>query len=109
MSTNAAWILLIIAGFLETVWAIALKYSDGFSKLVPSVITIIFAGISFFMLSKAMSSTISASVAYGVWVAIGTVGMAIYGVMYMGETMNVYKTISFVLLLAGVIGLKLTS
>ncbi|NMH60337.1 DMT family transporter [Alteromonas ponticola] len=102
------WLLLVFAGLLEVVWAIGLKYTDGFSKPVPSVITVAAMVASFYFLSIAMR-TIPLSIAYTVWVGIGMVGAVIVGVFVFKETLSMVKAISLLLIIAGIVGLKLSS
>ncbi len=103
-----AWVFLIIAALFEIVWAIGLKYSDGFTKLWPSVLTIAAMVVSFQFLSMAMK-TIPVGTAYAVWTGSGAVGVAILGMILFGESREVARVLSIVLIIAGVIGLKLFS
>ncbi|QHJ11062.1 Quaternary ammonium compound-resistance protein SugE [Paraglaciecola mesophila] len=102
------WIILVIAGLFEVVWAIGLKYSDGFSKLWPSLLTLVAMAISFSLLSIAMK-TLPAGTAYAVWVVIGLVGTAIVGIVMLNEPVNLWRVMSLLTITAGVIGLKLSS
>lgn len=102
------WIILVIAGLFEVVWAIGLKYSDGFSKLWPSIMTLVAMGISFGLLSIAMK-TLPAGTAYAVWVVIGLVGTAIVGIVMLNEPVNLWRVMSLLTITVGVIGLKLSS
>lgn len=102
------WIILVIAGLFEVVWAIGLKYSDGFSKLWPSLLTLVAMAISFGLLSIAMK-TLPAGTAYAVWVVIGLVGTAIVGIVMLNEPVNLWRVMSLLTITAGVIGLKLSS
>ena len=104
----SSWTILIIAGFLEVVWAIGLKYTEGFSKPIPSALTISAIIGSMYLLAKATQS-IPLGTAYGIWVGIGAIGSAVAGVVLFGEAVSVSRILCFVLLLAGVIGLKLTN
>lgn len=101
-----AWVLIVIAGVLETVWALGLKYSDGFTKLWPSVFTIVIAWASFWLLSAAMK-TLPVGTAYAVWVGIGVLGTVIFGVILLGEPINPLRILGIALLLAGIVALKL--
>lgn len=103
-----AWVLIVVAGLLEVVWSVGMKYTDGFTRLWPSVLT--GAGIvaSMFLLSRA-ARTLPIGTAYGVWVGIGAAGAAIVGMLLLGEPATAAR-ISFVaLLLVSVVGLKITS
>ena len=101
-----AWPLLFLAGLFEIGWALGLKYSDGFTKLVPSVLTIVGSLISFWLLSIAMKS-LPVGTAYAVWVGIGTVGTATLAVVLFGEPINVMRVAGIGLIVAGIIALKL--
>lgn len=99
------WIYLIIAGLLEVVWATAMKKSDGFTKLGPSVVTIVAMIVSFGLLALAMKQ-LPLSVSYTVWVGIGAVGSAIMGVVWYGERLNAAQWVCMALIAAGIVGLK---
>ncbi|WP_418186487.1 quaternary ammonium compound efflux SMR transporter SugE [Aliarcobacter lanthieri] len=103
-----SWIILFLAGIFEVVWAIGLKYSEGFTKLTPSIITIVTMIISFYLLSLALKS-LPLGTAYAVWVGIGTIGTVIAGILLFGESMNIIRVISILFILLGIIGLKLTT
>ncbi len=103
-----AWIYLIIAGLFECGWAIGLKYTEGFSRLTPSILTVAAMAISFWLLSIAMK-TIPVGTAYAVWTGIGAVGVAIIGMFLFGESRDVLRIISLVLIVCGIIGLKLVA
>jgi quaternary ammonium compound-resistance protein SugE len=102
------WFILVIAGLLEVGWAIGLKYTDGFSRPWPSVATIAAMLVSIVLLSLAMK-TLPVGTAYVVWVGIGAVGTAILGIFLFGESAGVTRLASLGLIVAGVIGLKLSS
>ncbi|HEY3984091.1 quaternary ammonium compound efflux SMR transporter SugE [Cedecea sp.] len=103
-----AWIVLFIAGLLEVVWAVGLKYTHGFSRLWPSVITIIAMVVSMALLSWAMK-TLPTGTAYAVWTGIGAVGAAIIGILLLGESANPMRLASLALIVVGIIGLKLST
>ncbi|AUU88994.1 quaternary ammonium compound efflux SMR transporter SugE [Phytobacter diazotrophicus] len=103
-----SWIILFIAGLLEVVWAIGLKYTHGFTRLVPSVITVTAMIVSIVMLSWAMKS-LPTGTAYAVWTGIGAVGAAITGIVLFGESANPARLLSLALIVAGIIGLKLST
>ncbi|MDX7985828.1 quaternary ammonium compound efflux SMR transporter SugE [Xenorhabdus sp. 12] len=103
-----SWFILLIAGLLEVVWAVGLKYSQGFSRLIPSVITLSAMIVSVGLLAYAMKN-LPAGTAYAVWTGIGAVGTAIFGIMFLGESANIARVFSLVLIVAGIIGLKLAS
>ena len=103
-----AWIILIIAGLLEVVWAIGLKYTHGFTRLTPSIITIAAMVVSMLLLANAMK-TLPAGTAYAVWTGIGAVGAAIMGMVLLGESTNIARIISLCLIVVGILGLKFSS
>jgi quaternary ammonium compound-resistance protein SugE len=103
-----AWILLIIAGILEAGWAIGLKYTDGFTKLVPSVLTIIGIVVSLVLLSIA-ARTLPIGTAYAVWVGIGAAGAVILGIVLLGEPLTAARLAFLALLLVAIVGLKTTA
>ena len=103
-----AWIVLILSGMLEAGWALSLKASDGFSKLGPSIAFVVFAVASLGGLSWALKS-LPVGVAYGVWVGIGAALTAVLAVVLFHETVSVLKIVSLVLIVAGVVGLNLSS
>lgn len=100
------WIILFVAGLLEIGWAIGLKYTDGFTKLWPTVGTVISLVASFLMLGLALK-TLPVGTAYAVWVGIGAVGTAFLGILLFGESTGVLKLVSLGLICAGIVGLKL--
>jgi quaternary ammonium compound-resistance protein SugE len=102
------WFILIIAGLFEMAWAIGLKYSDGFSKLWPSVFTVVAMIVSVFLLGYAMKS-LPVGTAYAVWVGVGAVGTVILGIVLMDDPVSAWCLLSISLIIAGIIGLKLTS
>jgi quaternary ammonium compound-resistance protein SugE len=100
-----AWILLIVAGLLETGWAIGLKYTDGFTRLWPSVLTIVLIAASMFLLAVAARS-LPIGTAYAVWVGIGAAGAVILGIAILGEPANFARLFFLALLLVAILGLK---
>jgi quaternary ammonium compound-resistance protein SugE len=102
------WVILVIAGLFEVGWAIGLKYTEGFTKLWPSLGTIASMIVSLWLLGIAMKS-LPVGTAYGVWVGIGTIGTVILGIVLLGESASTPRLISVALLIAGIVGLKLTS
>lgn len=103
-----AWLLVVVAGFLETGFALSLKASEGFAKVVPTVLFIVFAIGSFTLLSLALRS-LPVGPAYAVWTGIGAAGTATAGMLFLGEPVQVLKLVSIVLVIAGVVGLQLSS
>jgi quaternary ammonium compound-resistance protein SugE len=102
------WLILISAGLLEVVWAITLKQTVGFTRLVPSLVTLGTMAASFYLLSIAMR-TLPLGTAYAVWVGIGAIGTAIAGIVLFEEAVTPLKLVSLVLVVAGIVGLRLTS
>lgn len=103
-----SWVILLIAGLLEVVWAVGLKYTHGFSRLTPSIITITAMIVSIVLLSWAMK-TLPTGTAYAVWTGIGAVGAAITGMVLLGESTSLARIVSLGLIVAGIIGLKLST
>ncbi|MFO1039052.1 MAG: quaternary ammonium compound efflux SMR transporter SugE [Geminicoccaceae bacterium] len=101
-----AWTILFLAGLLEVGWAIGLKYTDGFTKLVPSVLTATSMIASIWLLALALK-TLPIGTAYAVWTGIGTIGTAILGIFLFGEAATVARLVSIGLILAGIAGLKI--
>ena len=99
------WVIVVIAGLMETGWALGLKYSEGFTRLVPSVVTIVLALGSFYLLSVAMKS-LPVGTAYAVWVGIGAVGTAIAAVFLFQEPVNLMRVMGVLLIVAGIAALK---
>lgn len=102
------WLILIFAGLLEVVWAVGLKYTHGFTKPLPSLVTIVAMAASFYCLSIAMRS-LPLSIAYTVWVGIGIIGTVVFGVIFLKEPINAFRVFSLLLIITGILGLKLSS
>ena len=102
------WLILIFAGLLEVVWAVGLKYTHGFTKPLPSVVTVVAMAASFYCLSLAMRA-LPLSIAYTVWVGIGMVGAVLFGIIFLKEPVNLFKVVSLLLIISGIPGLKLSS
>ena len=103
-----AWILLLVAGLLEVGWAIGLKYTEGFTRLWPSVFTLAAMTGSVVLLGIAMKS-LPIGTSYAVWVGIGAVGTAILGIVLFGEPASTGRLLSLGLIVAGIVGLKLAT
>ena len=99
------WLIVLIAGLMETGWALGLKYSDGFTKPVPSILTVLGAVASFWLLSIAMKD-LPVGTAYAVWVGIGAVGTAVMAVFLFGDPVNLMRVVGVGLILAGIVALK---
>ena len=106
MSGVSPWVRVWVAGLLEVAWAIGLSYSQGFTRLVPSVVTVVCAGASFWLLSRAMVD-LPVGTAYAVWVGIGAVGAALLGIVLFGEPANAGRILGILLIVAGIAALKL--
>lgn len=102
-----AWFLLFSAGFAEIIFALSLKYNQGFTKLWPSIITMVSGGCSFYLLIIAIR-TLPLGTAYAVWTGMGAVGVAVLGIFLFKESSDWYRLLSITLVVAGIIGLKLT-
>ncbi|MFI5507363.1 DMT family transporter [Mycobacterium sp. NPDC051804] len=101
-----AWMLLVFAGLLEIVWAIALKQSDGFTRLWPSVIGIGGAVLSFVLLAVALRQ-LPAGTGYAVWVGIGAVGVAVAGMVLFSEAVSIARLLFLSIIVVGIVGLRL--
>ena len=102
------WLILFSAGLLETVWAVSLKYTEGFSRFWPSAATLVAMAGSFWLLSLAMK-TLPLGTAYAIWTGIGAVGAFIVGILVLGEPATLPRLFSVGLIVAGMTGLKLFS
>jgi quaternary ammonium compound-resistance protein SugE len=100
-----AWVVLVAAGLLEIVWAIALKHTDGFTRLWPTLLALAAAVVSFVMLSSSLKS-LPVGTAYAVWVGIGALGVAVAGILALGESASPARLAFLALILGGVVGLK---
>ena len=103
-----SWFILIVAGLFEVGWAVGLKYTDGFSRLWPSIWTVAAMVVSLGLLGIALKA-LPVGTAYAIWVGVGAVGTAIAGILLFGEALTVARIASLLLILAGIIGLKLSS
>jgi len=102
-----SWLILLIAGLLEIGWAVGLKYTDGFSRPLPTVLTVCAMVLSMGLLGVAMRD-LPAGTAYAIWTGIGAVGTVIAGIILFNESMAALRLISVALIVAGIIGLKLS-
>ena len=107
MNTGIAWLLLICAGLLEVSWLVAMKYAEGFTKLWPTVLVFVLGTLSFYLISLCLK-VIPVGTAYVVWTGIGAVGGAIVGMVLFNEPRDAWRLASIALVLAGIVGLKLT-
>ena len=103
-----AWLLLVLAGLFEVGWAIGLKYTDGFTRLWPTIGTVLAMGVSLGLLGIAMKS-LPVGTSYAVWVGVGAVGTAVLGIVLLGEVVNAGRLVSLGLIIAGIVGLKIAT
>lgn len=102
------WIYLLIAGFFEIIWAYAMKQSHGFTRLTPSIITVVTMIASFWLLSLSMR-TIPLGTAYVIWTGIGAVGAFLVGIFFLAEPVNILRMLAAVLIVSGLVLMKLSS
>lgn len=108
MSASLSWIVLVVAGLFEVGWAIGLKYTEGFTRLWPSIGTGAAMIVSIGLLGFAMKA-LPVGTAYAVWVGVGAVGTVILGIVLLGEPANAARLVSVGFIIAGIVGLKLAS
>ena len=108
LTPAAAWLVLLVAGLCEVGWAIGLKYTEGFTRPLPTVLTVAAMVASLWLLGLAVR-TLPVGTAYAVWVGVGAVGTAILGIVLLGESANLWRVLSLVLIVVGIIGLKLAT
>jgi quaternary ammonium compound-resistance protein SugE len=106
MTTSVAWVLLLIAGLFEVAWAVGLKYTQGFTRLWPTLATLAALALSMGLLGLA-ARQLPIGTAYAVWTGIGVIGTALLGMWLLGESTAALRLISLVLIIAGIVGLKL--
>ncbi len=103
-----AWVILVVAGLFEIGWAIGLKYTEGFTRLWPTVGTVLAMIVSLGMLGVAMKS-LPVGTSYAVWVGVGAVGTAILGMVLLGESANIGRLVSLGFIIVGIVGLKIAT
>lgn len=103
-----AWFILFIAGLFEIGWAVGLKYTEGFTRLVPTGLTVAAMAISVALLGLALR-TLPLGTGYAVWTGIGTVGTAIAGIILFKESAEIFRLLSIALIVCGIVGLKLVT
>ena len=103
-----AWIALLFAGLLEIVWATGMKLSDGFTRLIPSLVTLVTMALSFWLLSVAMR-TLPLGTAYTIWTGIGAVGAFVTGILFLGEIASPMRILAAVLIVSGLVLMKLST
>ena len=106
MNSGTAWVVLLVAGLCEIGWAVGLKYTEGFSRLAPSLATVAAMIVSVVLLGWSLK-TLPLGTAYAVWTGIGAVGTAILGMILFGESREAARLLCIVLIVAGIVGLKL--
>lgn len=105
---SASWVMLIFAGLLEICWAVGLKYTEGFTRLVPSIFTLVTLAGSMYLLARA-AQTLPIGTAYAVWVGIGAVGAGILGIFLFKEPITLLRVTFMILLIVSILGLKFTA
>ncbi|MDF2958433.1 MAG: small multidrug resistance protein [Paenibacillus sp.] len=103
-----AWVYLFLAGLFEVVWAIGIKYTQGFTKLVPTIVTVAGMAVSFFFLSQALKS-LPMGTAYAIWTGIGALGTVIIGMIFLGEPREAVRVLFLLCIVGGIVGLKATA
>ncbi len=103
-----AWVILVVAGLFEVGWAIGLKYTEGFTRVWPTIWTVLSMAVGLWLLGIAMKS-LPVGTAYSVWVGVGAVGTVILGIVLFDDPVNVARLISVALIIAGIVGLKLAT
>ena len=103
-----AWVVLLVAGLFEVGWAVGLKYTDGFTRLVPSLWTVASMVVSLWLLGLALKS-LPLGTAYAIWTGVGTVGTAVLGILLFHESADALRLACIALILAGILGLKLVT
>jgi quaternary ammonium compound-resistance protein SugE len=106
--TTTAWVTLLVAGIMETGWAVGLKYSAGFSRLLPSAVTIGLMAGSFYFLSRSLQD-LPLGTAYAVWTGIGAIGTVLVGIALFGESRDAARMVCLFLIIAGILGLRLVT
>ena len=106
---NRGWTYILIGGLLEIVWAVSMKYSNGFEDLAWSAVALVFIVLSMVMLSRAIGSGMPLGTAYAVWVGIGAAGTFVYGIMFMDDPAGILRIMFMILIVAGIVGLQKTS
>ena len=103
-----AWLYLCIAGVMEVFWSTCMKFSHGFTKITPSVITVICMVLSFYFLALALKN-LPLGTAYAIWTGIGTIGTVIFGILFFKEPVSAVRLVCIMLIISGITGLKLIS
>jgi quaternary ammonium compound-resistance protein SugE len=101
-----SWFILFIAGLFEVIWAVGIKYTDGWTRLWPAVFTVSAMIASFYLLSVALKN-IPMGTAYAAWTGIGIIGTVIYGIIFLKEPTDIYRIICMLLIICGIVGLRI--
>ncbi len=101
-----AWFFLFLAGLCETAWVVSIRYSEGFTKIIPGVTGLLFMLVSVYLLSLSLKS-VPIGIAYGVWTGTGIIGTAVFGMIFLNETHDVLKLLCLFLIIAGIVGLRI--
>jgi len=101
-----SWFILFIAGLFEVIWAIGIKYTEGWTKLWPSVFTVLAMIASFYLLSMALKA-IPMGTAYAIWTGVGIIGTAIFGIIYFKEPTDILRMVCILLIIIGIVGLRI--
>lgn len=101
-----SWFILFIAGLFEVVWAVGIKYTEGWTRMWPAVITVLAMAVSFYLLSLALKN-IPMGTAYAVWTGIGTIGTVLYGIIFFKEPADLIRIVCILLIISGIAGLKI--
>jgi len=105
LTPNLAWMLLLLAGLLEIVWSVSMKASNGFTKHHFTALTLVAAGLSFWLLGLALRQ-LPVGTAYAVWTGVGAVGAAVLGIVFFGESLSIARILCIALIVAGILGLR---
>ena len=105
LTPNLVWMLLLLAGLLEIVWSVSMKASNGFTKHHFTALTLVAAGLSFWLLGLALRQ-LPVGTAYAVWTGIGAVGAAVLGIVFFGESLSIGRILCIALIVAGILGLR---
>jgi len=105
LTPNLAWMLLLLAGLLEIVWSVSMKASNGFTKHHFTALTLVAAGLSFWLLGLALRQ-LQVGTAYAVWTGVGAVGAAVLGIVIFGESLSIARILCIALIVAGILGLR---
>ncbi len=106
MNQTTAWTALVVAGFLDVAWAVSMKYAEGYTRPGWSLASLVFLGLFVYLLGRALEA-LPVGTAYAVWTGIGAAGTVFFGVLLFGETLNPFRVVGVILVLAGIVALRL--